>query len=163
SHWMKIKQILLLLLTTICFCLPAIAQEKFEFYARGPYRDSVPRPSAITGYEPGQLQTPHGQIVRVAEKIAEAASDRVKLIENGQTWEYRKLYLAIVSAPENMARLDEIKANAAKLADPRKTTEAEANQIAANTPVIVWLNYGIHGNESASYEAVQQVLSQLPP
>jgi hypothetical protein len=159
--WMKVKQTLLLLLTTFCFCIPTIAQEKFEFYSRGPYRENVPRPSAITGYEPGQLQTPHGQIVRVAEKIAEAASDRVKLIENGQTWEYRKLYLAIVSSPENMARLDEIKANAAKLADPRKTTEAEANQIAANMPVIVWLNYGIHGNESASYETVQQVLYQL--
>ncbi len=158
---MKVKQASLLLLTTICFCIPAIAQEKFEFYSRGPYRENVPRPSAITGYEPGQFQTPHGQIVRVAEKIAEAATDRVKLIENGQTWEYRKLYLAIVSAPENLARLDEIKANVAKLADPRKTTEAEANQIAANTPIIVWLNYGIHGNESASYETVQQVLYQL--
>lgn len=158
---MRIKPTLLFLLAAISFCTPAIAQEKFDFYSRGPYRENVPRPSAITGYEAGQLQTPHGQIVRVAEKIAEAASDRVRLLENGQTWEYRKLYLAVVSAPENLARLDEIKANAAKLADPRKTTEAEANQIAASNPVIVWLNYGIHGNESASYEAVQQVLYQL--
>jgi hypothetical protein len=158
---MKFKQIFLLLLITSCFCIPTLAQEKFDFYSRGPYRENVPRPSSITGYEAGQFQTPHGQIVRVVEKIAEAASDRVRLIENGQTWEYRKLYLAIVSAPENLARLDEIKANLAKLADPRKTTEAEANQIAANTPVVVWLNYGIHGNESASYEAVQQVLYQL--
>jgi hypothetical protein len=158
---MNRKRLVLLFLVSISFSINAVAQEKFEFYSRGPYRETVPRPSAITGYEPGQFQTPHGQIMRVVEKIAEAATDRVKLIENGQTWEYRKLYLAVVSAPENLARLDEIKANIARLADPRKTTEAEASQIAASTPVIVWLNYGIHGNESASYEAVQQVLYQL--
>ncbi|HLG13072.1 MAG TPA: M14 family zinc carboxypeptidase [Blastocatellia bacterium] len=159
---MRLKTTALLLF----FCCVAVtragAQDKFDFYARGPYRSSVPRPSAITGYEPGRFQTPHGPIVRVIEKIAAAAPDRVRLIENGETWEHRKLYLAVVSAPENLARLDEIKANAARLADPRKiTAEAEANQVARNTPIIVWLNYGIHGNESASYEAVQQTLYQL--
>ena len=144
-------------------CSPSdsFAQERFDFYARGPYRQSVPRPAAITGYEPGQFQTPHGQIARVVERIAASAPDRVRVIENGRTWEHRNLYLAVVSAPENINRLDEIKANIARLADPRKLTDAEADQIARSTPVIVWLNYGIHGNESASYEAVQQVLYHL--
>jgi zinc carboxypeptidase len=141
---------------------PAIAQDKFDFYARGPYRAAVPRPSSITGYEPGQFQTPHGQVVRVIEKIAAASPDRVRVIENGETWEHRKLYLVIVSSPENLARLDEIKNNLGKLADPRRIKDdAEVNQIASQTPAVVWLNYGIHGNESASYEAVQQVLYQL--
>jgi hypothetical protein len=153
---------MLLALIVVSLFTTAIAQEKFDFYSRGPFRQNVPRPSAITGYEPGQFQTSHGQIVRVLEKTAAAAPDRVRLIENGETWEYRKLYLAVVSAPENLARLDEIKASIAKLADPRKlASEAEADSIARSTPVVVWLNYGIHGNESASYEAVQQVLYQL--
>lgn len=158
---MRLRMIVMLTLFMACSQMYSFAQEKFDFYARGPYRQNVPRPSSITGYEPGQFQTPHGQIVRVIEKIAAAAPDRVRLIENGQTWEHRKLYLAVVSAPENINRLDEIKANVARLADPRKLTETEADQIARSTPVIVWLNYGIHGNESASYEAVQQVLYQL--
>lgn len=139
-----------------------VAQDSFDFYARGPYRASVPRPSAITGYEPGQFQSSHGNIVRVIERIAAAAPDRVRLIENGKTWEHRNLYLAVVSSPDNIARLAEIKANIARLADPRKIANgAEADQIARSTPVVVWLNYGIHGNESASYETVQQVLYQL--
>lgn len=166
---MRFSRILSLALIAMSAALNVFAQErsfvpqdKFDFYSRGPYRQNVPRPSAITGYEPGQFQTPHGQLVRVIEKIAAAAPDRVRLIENGETWEHRKLYLAVVSSPENLARLDEIKANVAKLADPRKVAgEDEVNQIARSTPVVVWLNYGIHGNESASYEAVQQVLYQL--
>ncbi len=158
---MRLRMIVMLTLFIACSWADSFAQERFDFYARGPYRKNVPRPSAITGYEPGQFQTPHGQIVRVLEKIAAEASDRVRLIENGQTWEHRKLYLAVVSSPENINRLDQIKANVARLADPRKLTEAEATEIARSTPVIVWLNYGIHGNESASYETVQQVLYQL--
>jgi hypothetical protein len=158
---MTIRQVSLLFLLTITFCVNAIAQQKFDFYARGPYRENVPRPSSITGYEPGQFQSPHGNIVRVIERLAAAASDRVRLVESGETWEYRKMYWAIISAPENLARLEAIKADIAKLADPRKTTEAEVSRIAAATPIVVWLNYGIHGNESASYEAVQQVFYQL--
>ena len=158
---MNVKQIFLLTLLYLCLSLPASAQQKFDFYGRGPYRENVPRPSSITGYEPGSFQTPHGQIVRVIEKIAAAAPDRVRLVEAGETWEYRRLYWAIVSSPENLARLDEIKASIARLADPRRTTEADAGQISASMPVVVWLNYGIHGNESASYETVQQVLYQL--
>lgn len=158
---MRLRMILTLALFIACSRVDSFAQESFDFYARGPYRQNVPRPSAITGYEPGQFQTPHGQIARVIEKIAAAAPDRVRVIENGRTWEHRNLYLAVVSAPENINRLDEIKANIARLADPRKLTEADADQIARSTPLVVWLNYGIHGNESASYEAVQQVLYQL--
>jgi hypothetical protein len=158
---MRLRIILMLALFIACSWVDSFAEERFDFYARGPYRQNVPRPSAITGYEPGQFQTPHGQIARVIEKIAAAAPDRVRVIENGRTWEHRNLYLAVVSAPENIRRLDEIKANIARLADPRKLTEAEADQIARSTPLVVWLNYGIHGNESASYEAVQQVLYQL--
>jgi hypothetical protein len=150
------------MLCAVAMATNAIAQERFDFYSRGPYSQAVPRPSSITGYEPGQFQTPHGQIVRVIEKIAAAAPSRVRVIENGDTWEHRKMYLVVVSAPENLARLDEIKANIARLADPRQVrSDAEVEQIARSTPAVVWLNYGIHGNESASYETVQQVLYQL--
>lgn len=159
---MRLRRIAPLALLLVSLCSSAAAQDRFDFYARGPYRASVPRPSSVTGYEPGNFQTPHGQIVRVIEKIAAAAPDRVRVIENGRTWEHRTLYLAVISAPENLARLDEIKASVGRLADPRKVAnEAEADQLARNTPIVVWLNYGIHGNESASYEAVQQVLYQL--
>lgn len=157
-----LKRIALLVIFVTVSFVNALAQDKFDFYGRGPYRNSVPRPSSITGYEPGEFQTPHGQVARVIEKIAAAATDRVRVIENGETWEHRKLYLVVVSAPENLARLDEIKATLARLADPRQVkSEDEASQLARNAPMVVWLNYGIHGNESASYEAVQQVLYQL--
>src|SRR5262249_8695594 len=130
---LMLKRIALLVIFVAFSFANTRAQDRFDFYGRGPYRASVPRPSSVTGYEPGEFQTSHGQVARVIEKLAAAATDRVRVIENGETWEHRKLYLVVVSAPENLARLDEIKANLAKLSDPRQIkSEDEASQLARN-------------------------------
>ena len=39
--------------------------------------------------------------------------------------------------------------------------DAEAKQLVNSTPLVVWLAYTIHGNESASFEAMMQVVYQL--
>src|SRR5262249_24849460 len=66
------------------------------------------------------------------------------------------------TSPENQRRLEAIRAANAKLADPRKLSNAgEADKLVRDTPVTVWLNYSIHGDESASFEAMAQVAYQL--
>jgi hypothetical protein len=70
-------------------------------------------------------------------------------------------HLVAISSPANIARLDEIKTQNARLTDPRSTSVSEANTIAQNNPLIAWLAYTIHGNESASFEAMMQVVYQL--
>lgn len=133
----------------------------FDFYSRGPYREDIPRPSRILGYEPGEFHTNYANFERLLREYA-AKSDRLKVIEREQTPERRPMYLLILSSPENLARLDQIKANLAKLADPRTlTSQAEAETLIKETPIVVWLSYTIHGNESAGFEAAMQVLYQL--
>lgn len=136
-------------------------EPKFDFYTRGDYRPNVPRPQAILRYDVGDHHTTYAQMEKVIEEIAKAASDRVKIYDIGTTPEHRMQHIVAISAPENMTRLDEIKANIARLTDPRKTTRAEAEQIAQNTPAIAWMAYTIHGNESSSFEAFMQVIYQL--
>ena len=136
-------------------------EPKFDFYTRGEYRANVPRPQSILRYDVGEHHTTYAQMEKVIEEIAKAAPDRVKIYDIGMTAEYRMQHIIAISSPENMARIDEIKANTAKLTDPRKTTKAEADQIAQNTPSIAWMAYTIHGNESSSFEAFMQVLYQL--
>lgn len=153
---------------TLIFCIQLAAQNfespeipEFDFYARGPYRGSVPRPQDLLRYDVGRFHTTYAQMEAVVNAIARAASDRVRIFELGVTNEHRMMYLIAISAPENLARLDEIKANNAKLVDPRKTTPQEAEAIIKTNPLIVWLAYTIHGNESASFEAMMQVVYQL--
>jgi hypothetical protein len=138
------------------------ATSSFDFYARGPYRPSVPRPSHLLGYEPGEFHTDFRGMERVILAIAHAASDRVRVIEYGQSYERRPLRLIIISSPENMNRLEEIRARIRKLADPRTLSSSEeAATIIRTTPVIVWLNYANDGNESAAFEAAMQVTYHL--
>src|SRR5205085_9560422 len=93
--------------------------------------------------------------------VQKAAPDRVKIFDIGLTNEYRMQHIVAISSPNNMARLDEIKAANARLTDPRSTNASEASQIAQNNPAIAWMAYTIHGNESASFEAMLQVIYQL--
>ena len=133
----------------------------FDFYTRGEYRANVPRPQQILRYDVGQHHTTYAQMEKVIEEIAKAAPDRVKIYDIGLTPEYRMQHVVAISSPENMARLDEIRTNTARLADPRKTSAAEAARIAATTPATAWMAYTIHGNESSSFEAMMQVMYQL--
>jgi hypothetical protein len=70
-------------------------------------------------------------------------------------------HIVAISAPENISRIDDIRSTVARLADPRRTSASEAQSIAQNTPAIAWMAYTIHGNESASFEAMMQVIYQL--
>src|SRR5690606_31450649 len=160
---MKIKKILFLTFVVSTLAAGAIGQTepKFDFYDRGPYRENVPRPQSLLRYDVGDHHTTYAQMEQVIFAIARAAPDRVKIYELGTTPEHRMQYAVAISSPENMARIDEIRANVARLADPRRTSRAEAEAIAASTPAIAWMAYTIHGNESSSFEAFMQVIYQL--
>ena len=147
----------------VAFAISAFSQteEKFDFYARGEYRVAVPRPQSSLRFDVGDFHTTYAQMEKVIESIAAAAPDRVKIFDIGLTNEHRMQHLIAISSPENIARLDEIKANNARLTDPRKTSAAEADAIIRNNPAIAWMAYTIHGNESASFEAMMQVMYQL--
>jgi hypothetical protein len=130
----------------------------FSFYDRGPYRPGVPRPESILGYEVGEVNTQFAAQEKVLLAIAEAAKDRVRVEEIGTTSERRPMRLYIVSAPGNIARLDAIRADLARLADPRGASAGEVAAAAARTPAVVWINESVHGNEAPGFEAAMQTL-----
>ena len=160
---MKSKSLLLVVFFCLVFAQFAFSQseEKFNFYTRGDYRPEVPRPQSILRYDVGDLHTNYAQMEKVIEAIAKAAPDRVKIFDIGLTNEYRMQHIVAISSPNNIARLDEIKANNARLTDSRTTSPSEANSIIQNNPTIAWMAYTIHGNESASFETMMQVIYQL--
>ena len=133
----------------------------FSFWARGPYRPAVPRPDRLLGYEIGEMNTQFGAQERVLLAIADAAKDRVRIEPIGTTVERRPMRLFIVSSPENIARLDAIRADLDRIADPRGASAGDLAAIAARTPAVVWINESIHGNESPGFENAMPLLYQL--
>ena len=135
--------------------------EAFDFTAFGPYRDDVPPPRAVLGYPIGTTHTTYGRMEDYVEALTGAAPDRVRDLVYGTSVEGRALHLLAVGAPETIGRLDSVRAGLQRLADPTATSAAAADELAAELPVVVWINAANDGNETAAFEAAMQVAYQV--
>ncbi|HEX2165369.1 MAG TPA: M14 family zinc carboxypeptidase, partial [Thermoanaerobaculia bacterium] len=113
---------------------------------------AVPSPAAFLGHSLGARFTRSADL-RAYLAALDAASPKVSVEEYGESWLGRPLMLAAVSSPENIARLDEIRRERAALADPSRLSAAEREALAERLPAVVWLAYGVHGDEASSPEA----------
>lgn len=133
--------------------LAAGAQSKFEFWPGAQYDPAIPTIEKVLGYAPGERISSHANLMRYLEALSAAAPNRIRLFEYAKSWEGRKLVYAIVGSEANLRRLPEIQAGMKRLADPRQTAEADAQRLRATLPALVWLGYGVHGNEISSPDA----------
>ena len=107
------------------------------------YNDKIPTPKSVFNFELGEMHTDHNQVVRFMEAIAKA-SDRVQIETTGYTYENRPLQLLTISSPENLAKIDEIHRKHLALSD----SDTNASDV-SNLPIVLYLGYSIHGNESS--------------
>ena len=118
---------------------------------------NVPTPASIIGHPLGATAVRYDALVRYLHTLAET-SDRVTLQSYAQTHEGRALYYLTITSPTNHARLEQIKAKNAKLADPRKLkSKSEGDGIVKTMPAVAWLAYNIHGDELPSTDAAMTV------
>jgi hypothetical protein len=114
----------------------------------------------IVGHDFGERITVHHEMEAYLEYLAQA-SPRVAVVEQGRSWEGRRLLLAVVTSADNHQRLTEIKASAQRLADPRRTSADEAARIVLDQPAILYLGGSIHGFELSGAEGVLKLLQRL--
>ncbi|HEX8616235.1 MAG TPA: M14 family zinc carboxypeptidase, partial [Thermoanaerobaculia bacterium] len=113
---------------------------------------SVQGPEEYLGYQIGARFTPHHRILDYFEEL-DRRSDLLTMRQIGESYEHRPLVLATITSPKNHARLEQIRTNARALANG---TDASFDM-----PAIVWLAFGIHGNESSSAETGMMVAHTL--
>src|ERR1700674_5175332 len=80
----------------------------------------IPAPEEVLGFRPGDDRklASWARVVEYFQRLA-AASDRVKFEEIGKSTMGAPFVYATISAPENLAQLDEYKNLQRQLADPR--------------------------------------------
>ncbi len=157
-----IKLLLTFLLLTI-LSTPATSQllnERFQFDPDLSYNSEITSPADFLGYQLGEEYSHHYQLGAYLKNLA-AESERVSIITYGQTYEGRDLWLVFISSEENHGRLDEIRENNLRLADHENLSSSEARNLIDNHPAVVWLSYGVHGNEASSAESALQTAYRL--
>ncbi|MEO0423066.1 MAG: M14 metallopeptidase family protein [Pseudomonadota bacterium] len=117
------------------------------------YDPRIPTLDAVVGHAVGSEITAPADAVRYVQALAEAAPERTKLVEYARTWEGRPLVYLLVGAPERIREIEAIKADMQRLAYPRSLDQAAAEALIERLPAVVWLAYGVHGNEISGTDA----------
>ena len=126
---------------------------------------AVPAPEEVLGFRPGEDKklASWNQVVDYFRKLS-AASERVRFETLGKTSMGAPFVVATISAPENLARLEEYKRIQQRLADPRllgANPEREAARLIARGKTIVLITCGIHSTEVGSYLSSMLIAHRL--
>jgi len=124
------------------------------------YDSKVPVPDSLLRQPLGTFTAHHAEILAAMRAMANA-SPRMRIFSFGRTHEGRELVGVVIASTENIARLDAIKADLGKLADPRGVAQAELDRIVANVPAVAWLGFSIHGDEMSGADASLAVAYQF--
>jgi hypothetical protein len=118
--------------------------------AQTPAGDTLPSPESVLGFPLGQDRTlaDWEQIVGYLQRL-DAASPRLRLETVGETTEGRPFVVAVISSEKNIARLEEIRRDHQRLADPRGLDAAEGARLLERGRAVVVLTHGIHSTEVA--------------
>src|SRR3954453_14185447 len=88
-------------------------------------------PESVLGHKPGDdfFLATYDESLAYFQKLAQS-SDRVKLAHVGKTSRGLEWYIAIISSPQNLAKLDQYKDAARRLALVKGLTDTQAHELA---------------------------------
>jgi len=120
------------------------------------FSQNLKSPEQFLRTDYGEHFTPHYLVADYVRHVA-ANSDRVTLIEYGETNEDRPLLLATITTPSNQANIEKIQsAHLSKIG-----MNSEDEETIDKNYSIVWLSFGVHGNEAGGSESSMNVLYNL--
>jgi hypothetical protein len=131
----------LLIISTCTF-----AQNSYFFPAGVTFDPAIPTPEQFLGYPIGDWHTRHDRIVSYFQELARV-SPKAHFQIIGYTNERRPQVVLTITSVENYARIEDIRKEHLKLADPTQTVNT------STMPVIITHGYNVHGNEPSSSEA----------
>ena len=123
-----------------------------------PASDTVPSPLKFLGRAvgtPGEL-TYAKDIYRYYEALAKAAPTRAKFWKIGTTEEGRDIVLLAIADEATIKSLDSYRDMLGELTDPRKTSEARAQQLLHTAKPIYYAISGMHSPETGGPEMLDR-------
>ncbi|HEX5704058.1 MAG TPA: M14 family metallopeptidase [Pyrinomonadaceae bacterium] len=146
----------------VLIALASILTNDIQAQRKSP-ASAVPSPRSILGFNPGDDRT-IADWKQISDYFArlDRASDRVQLQTIGKSTLGRTMFVAFISAPENIRNLEKYKTIQAKLADPRKVAgPAERDQLVIEGKTIVVISGSIHSTEIVASQMSMQLAYEL--
>ena len=109
------------------------------------HAQSIPTPESILGFAVGD----DFELASYDESLAyfqalDAATDRLELLQVGETTEGRPWYIALISSAENLRNVERYREISLRLAHPEGISEAEARALVREGKAIVAIEGGLH-------------------
>jgi len=122
----------------------------------------ITTPKEALGFNIGDdyMVANYTQLESYWKKLA-SESDRMKLVDIGKTGEGRSQYMAIITSAENQKNLAKYKSIAERLAHAEGLSEAQARELAREGKAVVWIDGGLHANESVGAQQLMEMVYQL--
>jgi hypothetical protein len=145
------------MLAKFVICASALAAAILPFAPRPAAAQTVPTPESVLGHKPGDdfYLANYDESREYFHRLA-ATSNRIKLISVGKTTRGLDWEIALISSPQNLARLDQYKSISQRLALARGLTGDAAQALAREGKAIVHIDGGMHSSEVAG--AQQSIL-----
>jgi len=155
---MRSAALRLLLCATLSFLLIVPAASGHE---EAP-QSAIPTPESVLGQPVGAdfFLATYDQSLEYFRRL-DAATDRLQLIEVGETSFGLPWYVALISSAENLRNIDRIKEISMRLAHPEGLTDAEAQQLASEGKALVHIDGGLHATEVAHGQHTIQLAYDL--
>ncbi len=135
-----------ILLLFIAIQTIAFGQQSMEFFFdKASFNPELPSPEVFFKQAYGTKHLDQHEMLSYFFLLA-SQSDRMQMIEYGRTYENRPLYLLTISHADNMTKIEDIREQHVLLANPQKSKSLDTK----NMPVVVWMGYGVHGNEQSA-------------
>ncbi len=122
----------------------------------------IPSPESHFGHRMGADREliEWDEVVRYFQRL-ETESDQIVVRELGKSTEGRPFILATIADPETLNNLDRYREIQARLADPRNTSQEEAEALIAEGKVVVLITCSIHSDEVASTHTAVEFVYRL--
>ena len=94
-------------------------------------------------------------------KKLDRESNRMKVVQMGTSAEGRPMWMSIITAPENHARLARYQDIAARLARAEGLTDVQARALAKEGKAVVWIDGGLHATEVLGAQQLVQWVYEM--
>lgn len=161
-HRCPLRPALALPLALMFASLPALAQKRKARPTQGTAAAHITTPKEFFGFNIGDdyQEANYTRAVAYWQKLA-TESDRMRMVNIGQTEEGRTEWMVIITSPDNLKNLEHYREINARLARAEGLSDAEAHQLAHEGKAVVWIDGGLHASETVGFQQLVEMIYQM--